>query len=56
MIDSVVSMVPNYQVMLNGEIVVPDNQFSYMAAPFSQLATLCGEIDDGNDDEGINSK
>jgi hypothetical protein len=55
-ITAVVSMVPDYQVTADGDILVPENRFSLMEAPFIKLAALCGiveddtdGIDDGND-------
>lgn len=51
-ITSVVSMVPDYRVTAEGDIVIPENQYSLMDAPLLKLVSLCGtlgEDDDGND-------
>jgi len=53
-ITAVVSMVPNFQVTPEGEIIIPDNRFSMVEAPFLKLAALCGalgEDDDTNDND-----
>jgi hypothetical protein len=48
-IKSVVSMVPDYRVTADGDIVVPENTFSLMEVPFLKLASLCGTLGEGND-------
>ncbi len=48
-ITAVVSMVPDYQVSSKGDIVVPENTFSLVEAPFLNLASLCGTLDDSDD-------
>ena len=48
-ITSVVSMVPDYQVTTNREIITPENRFSLMEAPFIKLAALCGIVEDDTD-------
>lgn len=53
MITAVVSLVPNYQVTVEGDIIVPENRFSLVEAPFLKLVALCGaqcEDDDAIDD------
>jgi hypothetical protein len=55
-ITAVVSMVPDYQVTTEGDIVVPENTFSLVEVPFLKLASLCGTLDEGDDaidDAGI---
>jgi hypothetical protein len=49
-ITEVVSMVPDFQVAANGDIIVPENRFSLVEAPFIKLAELCGVAEDDNDD------
>ena len=49
-ITAVVSMVPDYQVMVDGNIIIPENRFSLVEAPFIRLAALCGIMEDENDD------
>lgn len=51
-ISAVVSMVPDYQVTVNGDIIIPENRFSLVEAPFVRLVALCGIVEDDND--GIN--
>jgi len=48
-ITAVVSMVPDYQVTVEGDIVVPNNRFSLVEAPFLKLAALCGMHCEDND-------
>jgi hypothetical protein len=48
-IKSVVSMVPDYQVTAEGDIIIPDNQYSLVDAPLLKLTSLCGTL--ANDDE-----
>jgi len=55
-VTAVISMVPDYEVTVNGDIVIPNNRFSLVEAPFIKLAAVCGiveddtdGIDDGND-------
>ena len=53
-ITAVISMVPDFQVTPEGEIIIPDNRFSMVEAPFLKLAALCGalgEDDDTNDND-----
>lgn len=50
-ITAVVSMVPDYQVTVGGDILIPDNTFSLVEAPFLKLTALCGTLED--DDNGI---
>jgi len=50
-ITAVVSMVLDYQVTVEGEIVIPQNTFSLVEAPFLKLAALYGSLSD--DDNGI---
>ena len=52
-INAVVAMVPDYQVTIKGEIIVPENRFSLVEQPFLMLATLCGTL--GEDDDGIDN-
>ena len=52
-INAVVSMVPDYQVTAEGEIIVPDTRFSLVEAPFLKLVTLCGAP--GEEDDGIDN-
>lgn len=49
-ITAVVSMVPDYQVTVNGDIIIPENTFSLVEAPFIRLAALCGIVEDDIDD------
>jgi len=48
-IKSVVSMVPDYQVTAEGDIIIPDNQYSLVDAPLLKLTSLYGTL--ANDDE-----
>jgi hypothetical protein len=48
-ISAVMSMVPDYQVTADGDIIIPENTFSMVEAPFIRLATLCGVVEDDND-------
>lgn len=50
---AVVSMVPDYQVTTEGEIVIPENRFSLVEQPFLKLAALCGTL--GEDDDAIDN-
>jgi hypothetical protein len=53
-ISSVVSMVPDYQVTAEGDIIIPENQYSLVDVPLLKLASLCGTLggdDDGNDND-----
>src|SRR6267154_1762976 len=53
-ITAVVSMVPDFQVTPKGEIIILDNRFLMVEAPFLKLAALCGalgEDDDTNDND-----
>ncbi len=53
-ITAVISMVLDFQVTAEGEIIIPDNRFSLVEAPFLKLAALCGalgEDDDTNDND-----
>jgi hypothetical protein len=50
-ITAVVSMVPDYEVTTEGDIIIPENRFSLVEAPFLKLATLCGTL--GEDDDTI---
>ena len=54
LITAVVSMVPDYQVTVKGEIVIPENRFSLVEQPFLKLAVLCGTM--GEDDDGIDNE
>jgi hypothetical protein len=51
MITAVVSLVPDYQVTVEGDIIVPENRFLLVEAPFLKLAALCGAW--CNDDDAI---
>jgi hypothetical protein len=51
-ISAVVSMVPDYEVTVDGDVVIPDNRFSMLEAPFLKLATLSGNLGDDDDDIG----
>ena len=42
-------MVPDYQVTVNGDIIIPETTFSLVEAPCIGLATLCGTVEDEND-------
>jgi hypothetical protein len=48
-ITAVISMVPDYQVTFEGDIVIPENMFSLIETPFLKLASLCGTLNKGND-------
>lgn len=48
-IHAIVSMVPDYQVTVEGDIVVPENVFSLVEIPFLKLASLCGTLDEGDE-------
>ena len=48
-ITAVVSMVPDYQVTANGDIITPENSFSLMEAPFIRVVALCDTIEDDTD-------
>jgi hypothetical protein len=50
-ISAVVSMAPDYQVTVEGEIIIPENRFSLMEASFLKSAGLCGT--QGEDDDAI---
>lgn len=52
-ITAVVSMVPDYQVTVNGDIIIPENRFSLVEAPFVRLAALCDAVED--DADGIDN-
>jgi len=52
-ISSVVAMVPDYQVTADGDIIIPENQYSVVDAPLLKLASLCGTLCD-DDDENDN--
>jgi hypothetical protein len=52
-ITSVVSMVPDYQVTGDGDIITPENRYSLMDAPLLKLASLCGTLSE--DDEENNN-
>lgn len=56
LISAVVAMVPNYEVTVKGNIIVSDNRFAMVEAPFLQMATLCETLGDDNDaiDDAIN--
>jgi len=49
-ITAVVSMVPDYQVTVNGDIIIPENTYSLVEAPFIRLAALGGIVEDDIDD------
>jgi hypothetical protein len=51
-ITTVVSMVPNFQVTVEGKIIIPDNRFSLVEAPFLKLASLCRALGEDNDTIG----
>lgn len=58
LITSVVSMVPDYQVTAEGDIIIPENQYSLMEAPLLKLVSLCGthgEDNDGNDSDNYDN-
>jgi hypothetical protein len=49
---AVVSMVPDFEVTLEGDIVIPEGRFFLMESPF--LATVSRTLDnDEGDDNGI---
>jgi hypothetical protein len=48
-ITAVVSMVYDYQVTFEGDIVIPENMFSLAETPFLKLASLCGTLNEGDD-------
>jgi hypothetical protein len=50
-ITSVVSMVPDYQVTLQGDIIIPENQYSLVDAPLLKLASLWGTLSDDDDND-----
>jgi hypothetical protein len=43
-------MVPDYQVTVNGDIIIPENTYSLVEAPFIRLAALGGIVEDDIDD------
>ena len=48
-ISAVISMVPDYQVTIEGDIIIPENRYSLVEAPILKLATLGGTVEeDGN--------
>jgi hypothetical protein len=54
-ITAVVSMVPDYQVTVEGDIAVPDNRFSLVEALFLKLAGLRGtQCEDDDAIDGAN--
>jgi hypothetical protein len=48
-ITAVVSMVPDYEVTVDGSIIIPENRYSLMEAPLIRLVTLCGTVEDETD-------
>ena len=50
-ITSVVSMVPDYQVTAEGDIIIPNNRYSLVDAPLIKLASLCGALGDDDDND-----
>ena len=53
-ITTAVSMVPDYQVTAEGDIIIPENQYSLVDAPLLKLVSLCrtvGEDDNGNESD-----
>jgi hypothetical protein len=50
-INALVAMVPDYQVNLEGEIIIPEGRFSLVDAPFLKSASFWQAGDD--DDDGI---
>ena len=53
-IRAVVSMVPDYRVTAEGDIVIPENTFSLVEVPFLRLASLCGTVSEGDDIDDSN--
>lgn len=51
-IKSVVAMVPDYQVTVEGNVITPENRYSLVESPFLKLAVLCGTL--AEDDDAIN--
>jgi hypothetical protein len=46
---AVMLMVLDYQVMANKEIIIPENIFFLVEAPFIRLTALCGIVEDDID-------
>jgi hypothetical protein len=55
-INAFVAMVPNYQVTIEGNIIIPENRFLLVKLPFLKLATLCRTFGEDNNaiDDAIN--
>ena len=51
LIMSVVSMVPDYQVTAECDIIIPNNRYSLVDVPLLKLASLCGALGDNNDND-----
>jgi hypothetical protein len=49
-VTSVVSMVPDYQVTAEGDIIILENQYSLVDLPLLKLASLCGTLSEGEED------
>ena len=51
-INAVVAMVPDFQVVADGNIIIPKNRFSLVESPFLKLVVLSGQSGtlDGDDD------
>lgn len=52
-ISAVVSMVPDFQVTGNGDIIIPENTFSLVETSFIKLPAMCGVMEQEHDDDGI---
>ena len=50
-IKAVVAMVPDFQVTVDGDVIIPKNTYSLVESPFLRLAALYGAH--GEDDDGI---
>jgi hypothetical protein len=49
----VVSMVPDFQVTVEGDIIIPENRYFMVEAPFLKLGALCGTL--GQDDDIVDN-
>jgi hypothetical protein len=50
-IKALVAMVPDYQVTMDGNIVIPENRFFLVELPFLKFAAMTTALDE--DDDGI---
>lgn len=49
---AVVAMIPDYEVTSKRSIIISDNRFALVEAPFLQLAMLCGTLSEDDDAMG----